>query len=330
MDKKICERCGAEIPDGMGMECIVCKDPSGRKRSRRRWYLAAGLSLILLLAVGLLIGRAHEAGWDFSWDALTGKPVAVINGDPVTRPEFRERLAISRTMLERQYGKGLFAGEKGEALLANLERDVLEKLLEDRLVAQEARLLNVLVSDEQVRQELEATGREIYGNREKFQATLKDDGISEEYLFDHIRNLMLRREVAKAKVFDGSDTDESLGIWLVQARQNAGVTVYRTGGWGSSQPPSRGGSSCCGSGGVAPSGGGGGCGGSGTPAGAVDLELKKEASAAALAEYRKANPVGQGVETRATDFGCHVQVDIVKEGKILKSYSYQNGKAFES
>ena len=326
MDQRICEHCGAEIPDGIGVECIVCQGSSGRKTSKRRWYWAGGI--ILLLMVGVFLWRVNEAAGDLSWDALTGKPVAVINGDPIPRQEFRERLAIGMTMLERQYGKDLFAGERGRAVLADLERDVLEKILEDRLVTQEARRLNVLVSDEKVRQRMEAIGSEIYGSPEKFQAALRDDGIPEEYLIEHIRNLMLRREVAKARIPSGADADESFGVWLGQARQDAGVTVYRTAG--SSPPPSRGGSSCCGSGGSGSAGGTGGCGGSGAPKETVDPGLKSEASAAALTEYRKTNPAGQGMDTRVTDYGCHVQVDVVQGGKVLKSYSYQDGKAFES
>lgn len=328
MDQRICGHCGAELPDGIGTECVVRKNSSGRKTAKCRWYWASGIILFLLLGVGLLLGRAHEEAWDFSWDALTGKPVAVINGDPIPRREFRERLAIGMTMLEKQYGKELFAGERGRAVLADLERDVLEKILEDRLVTQEARRLNLLVSDEKVRQKMEAIGSEIYGSPEKFQAALREDGIPEEYLLEHIRNLMLRRELAKAKSPSGTEADESFGVWLVQARQDAGVTVYRTAGY--SSPPSRGGSSCCGSGASGSAGGRGGCGSSGAPAETVDPGLKSAAGAAALAEYRKTNPVGQGVETRVTDYGCHVQVDILQGEKILKSYSYQDGTVSES
>jgi hypothetical protein len=317
-------RCGTEIPEGDGGHGADGRGETGRKTSRRRWYWAAGIGFFL--TAGVLLWHARAGVWDFSWDALTGKPVAVINGDPVPRQEFRERLAISRIMLERQYGKDLFAGEKGRALQADLERDVLEKMLEDRLVAQEARRLNVRVSDERVREEMEAIGREIYGSPEKFQATLKDDGIPKQYLFDHIRNLILRQEVAKGKTPSGADTDESLGVWLIQARQDAGVTVYRA--VGSSRSPSPGGSSCCGSGGGGSGGGMDGCGVSGAPAGAVDPELKGAASAAALAEYRKINPAGQGVETRVIDYGCHIQVDIEQGGKVVRSYTYQDGKAF--
>ena len=319
MDHRICGHCGAEIPNGDGGECLVCKGSAGRKISKRRWYWPVGI--ILLLMVGSFFILVHGEAWDFSWDALTGKPVAVINGDPVSRQEFRERLAVGRIVLERQYEKDIFDGERGRALLAELERDVLEKMLEDRLVTQEVRRLNVRVSDERVRQEMEAIGREIYGSWKKCQATLKDDGIPPEHLFNHIRNHMLRQEVAKVKTPSGADVDESFGAWLVQARCDAGITVYQA--FGSSQSPSRGGSTCCVS-------CGDGCGGCGPSTGVVDPALKSKASAAVLAEYHKTNPAGQGGETRVTDYGCHARVDIVQGDKVVRSYIYKDGKAFEN
>jgi len=61
----------------------------------------------------------------------------------------------------------------------------------------------------------------------------------------------------------------------------------------------------------------------------ADPGLKEKAGAAALGEYHKTDPAGQGVEARVTDYGCHVQVDIEKGGRVVKSYAYQDGEALE-
>ena len=58
-------------------------------------------------------------------------------------------------------------------------------------------------------------------------------------------------------------------------------------------------------------------------------ELKEKASAAALDAYHKTNPAGKGVEAQVTDYGCHVQVDIEQDGKVVKSYAYQDGEVVE-
>ena len=58
-------------------------------------------------------------------------------------------------------------------------------------------------------------------------------------------------------------------------------------------------------------------------------QAENEAKKAALEAYQKSNPAENGVTAKVTDYGCHMQVDIQKEGKIVKSYSYQGGKIFE-
>ena len=170
-----------------------------------RWFLMG--TVVILILAGAVYSYGEKNAWEFSWDALLGRPAAVVNGEPVARSALRERMNISRRMVEREYGKDLFTGERGRALLAELERDVLEKMVEERLVAQEARRLNITVSDELVDQEMRKIGREIYGTWEKFQASLREDGISPEYLAAHVRNLLLFREVNKAKTPPGGNPD---------------------------------------------------------------------------------------------------------------------------
>jgi hypothetical protein len=224
-------------------------------------------------------------------------------------------------MLERQYGKDVFTGERGRALLANIEQEVLDGLVEERLVTQEARRLKIQIGNDMVQQELQRIGREIYGTWENFQGRLREDGVSEEDLQNHIRNLLSYQAVKAAKARSGLDSDVSFNTWLMQAKQNAVLSIYysRNGAAGSSSLP-------------------GGCcrieesGSSGRPraGGRVGPETEKEAQRLALEAYRKINPSGQGITAKVTDYGCHMQVDIRKEGKVIKSYIYQDGKVFEN
>jgi hypothetical protein len=307
-----------EIPGGKQGNSSGGGTESGRRTFRRGRYIAAGL--VLFLVAGVLLWRAHEGSRAFSWDALLGRPVAAINGDAVPRKEFRERLAVSRVVLERQYGKNLFTGERGRDLLANLERDVLERMLEERLVAQEARRLNVGVSDEKVRQTLQGIATDIYGGWEAFQASLREDGISSEYLSEHIRKRMLRQEVERAKAPPGANPDGFPGVWLVQARRDARITVYEE--MGQPQASFQGGGSCCGA-------SGGGCGGSERSAGPVEANVAEKASRTALAAYRKSHAPDTGIKAKVNDYGCHIQVDIEQGDRIVKSYTYRDGEVSE-
>jgi hypothetical protein len=226
-----------------------------------------------------------------------------------------------RATLERQYGENLFSGEQGRALLGSLEREVLDGMVEERLVAQEARKLKIQVTDEMVQQELQKMGKEIYGSREKFQARLREDEVAEKELQGHIGNLLLYKAVRAAKSSPGLNSEASFNAWLAQARQNAKLAIYYSGDGGTSSSTLLGG--CC-------STGGSGSVGSSRPGGPVDAKAEKAAQTLALEAYRKINPSGQGITAKVTDYGCHMQVDIQKEGRVLKSYIYQGGKVFEN
>ena len=246
MDQKRCDRCGKELLGGDEVFCSDCKGDDCRKKKKRRWYAVAAAVFLLLSGAAFLYAEKND--WEFSRDALLGRPAAVVNGDPIARSEARARLNVSRLMLEKEYGKGLFAGEQGRALLGRLEREVLEKMVDERLVAREASQMKIRVGDDRVRQEMQRIGREIYGNWENFQASLKEDGISQEYLMNHVRNLLLRQEVRKAKFPTETDPDAYFVAWLEQGRRSAKVTFNQA--ITPLQVSSQGRGSCCGSGGA--------------------------------------------------------------------------------
>ncbi len=298
---------------------------SGSKK--RLWHFIAGGGLLVF--IGWALWYANTGSWVLSWDALTRKPAALINGEAIARSDLDDRITRNRIMVERQYGKDIFTGPQGTMLLAQVEGDVLERMLEERLVAQEARRMGIRVSDEEAREKVERIGTEVYGSPERFKTALREDGLSQEYLIGHIRHLLLCQEIKARKFSSQPDSDASFSSWLAQARGIAKVTVYRqtnpAGG-----VSGRGGGCCAtGSPGGSSAAGCNGCGGTRRSAGPVSPELKSKASAAGLAEYRRTNPQAKGIEAKVTDYGCHIQVDIEKDGNVVKSYTYRDGRAFE-
>ena len=327
MDQGQCSRCGQEITGEGAGYCTDCRDNVRRKRLKGRWFLIS--TVVILILAGTVYSYGEKNAWEFSWDALLGRPAAVVDGEPVDRSALRERTDISRRMVEREYGKELFAGDRGRVVLAELERDVLEKMVEERLVAQEARRLNVTVSEDLVAKELQRIGSEVYGSWENCRASLRADGISPADLADQVRNRLLFREVNRARNPEGSNPGGP-ALWLARARQDARVTV--SGAVAPRRIDLPGVGSCCSASGNAGEGASARCGGcgQGPSAGALAPELKEQAGAAALAAYGKTQPVGRGVEARVIDYGCHLQVDIEKDGRVVKSYAYQNGVIFEN
>lgn len=233
----------------------------------------------------------------------------MINGEPIARADLKTRVKGIQAILEQQYGKDLFVGQQGPVLLENLEQEVLDGMLEERLVAQEARRLGIQISDKMVQQELQKIAQEIYGTWKNFQAEVRGDGVSKQDLQNHIRNLLLYKAVKAAKAQPGSNPDISFNLWLIRAKQNAEVAIYNSGDSIGSLSSSLEG--CC-------SGGESVCVGQSRRGHPADPKTEREAKKVALEAYQKTNSLEKGVETKATNYGCHIQVDIQKDGKIVK------------
>lgn len=56
----------------------------------------------------------------------------------------------------------------------------------------------------------------------------------------------------------------------------------------------------------------------------LDPEIEQDAKAKAL-EYYEKKTQKKGAGTKVTNFGCHIQVDIIEDGRVILSLTY-NGK----
>jgi hypothetical protein len=104
-------------------------------------------------------------------------------------------------------------------------------------------------------------------------------------------------------------------ILLEEAKAKSKIETYER-----LEPVSTAKASCC-------SSGGGGCGGSGR-AQSLDPKIEQEARAKGL-EYYEKKTQKKGASAKVTDFGCHIQVDIIEGGKVVVSLTYNQGKVQE-
>lgn len=310
-------------------------ESSGAGNRRKFWFFAAAFSVILLILGITVLSYSGNSVFDFSWDDLTGKPAATINGERISRSDLRVRLKNVRRMLEQQHGKDIFSGESGKSRFISLKKQVLDMMVEERLIAQEAQRLGIRINDVAVEKELQRVAGEIYGIRENFQKRFVEEGITLEDLKSQIRNVLTTQAMIQMKSAPGNkelQQEVYFDAWLVQAKKSAKLIVYDT-------APSvsglfSGGGSCCDTGGSSR-----GCGGSGTggssggcgskTSGPMDAQTEKKATTAGLEAYKKINGDTKDLAAKVIDYGCHTQVDITKDGKVLKSYNYIDGQISE-
>ena len=140
--------------------------------------------------------------------------VAVVNSEPVTNNEVRARLARAEVQLAQQGG-----AMPPRDLLA---REVLERLIVERVQLQQARETGVKVDDFAVTQAEQGVARQNNMSTDDLYRRLARDGMSRERFREELRNQLLlqrlrEREVeARVKV-----TDLDIDQYLREQQQNA-------------------------------------------------------------------------------------------------------------
>jgi len=262
-------------------------------RLNKMFVSICAVALFLLGGIWFLTVSSAESG-------LAGK----INGEEISRKEVAAR--VERVMKS-------YPNPQGENL-ARLNEEVLDEIIVEKFLLQCATRAGFVTAPE----------NEVVGEIENIK---RMSGLSEPELEKRLGVTMgqmkseisdrwaisqfIENEVLKNKP---EDREAFLQNWLADSLQKAKIEKYaRTAAF---QTP---GSSCCAPGGSCGAGKGQG----------TETDLQKDAREKGL-EYYVRKTGKNGAEARVTDFGCHMQVDIVEEGKVVMSLSYNAGAVEET
>jgi len=174
--------------------------------------------LVLALSCVACFG-AHAVAADRGGSTPGGSPigqiVAVVNDDVITRHELDDRIASAIHTLKRQ----------GTALPPEdaLEKQLLEAMITDALLAQSARENGVRVDDDQLEKALRRIAQENhFPSLEEFRAKLEKDGVDFKKFREEIRSQIVsarlrEREVDSKLVISDSEVDNYLASEAAQA-----------------------------------------------------------------------------------------------------------------
>jgi hypothetical protein len=296
-DALFCEQCGKDlsIPDQAG------------KKYKIPLYILMALVVASVIAVGY-----------YKFFPPSGV-AAVVNGEDIPLGEVD---AIAQSAI---------AGvELPPEALSRARYQVLNDLITERIASQEAKKAGLRVSgqemDDAYAQLVQAAGgdqsafdaqvKAQYGNMRTFRRSLERRIVIKKYIDQKIAAGIADPRVAGAQV----------NQWLRDITSQASVRIALA-----EQLPGSGaacGSGGCGQGASRSCGAGGqGC-GSAPKTGADASPQARQAKAAALA-YWKARYGDEQVDAKVLDYGCHIQVDMLKGKKIAKSLVFQNGEISE-
>lgn len=265
-----------------------------KKINLTKMFVSLGaVALFVLGGVWFLTKSNAESG-------LAGK----VNGEGISRKEVAAR--VERVMKS-------YPNPQGETL-TRLKEEVLDEIIVEKFLLQCATRAGFVTAPEnEVAGEIEKIKRMSGLQEPELENRL---GVNMEQMKSEISerwaiSQFIENEVLKNKP---EDRETFLQNWLADSLQKAKIEKYeRTG------PFQKAGSSCC-----AP---GGSC-GAGKGQGA-EIDVQKDAREKGL-EYYVRKTGKNGAEARVTDFGCHMQVDIVEEGKVVMSLSYNGGAVEET
>ncbi|MTV48467.1 peptidylprolyl isomerase [Heliobacillus mobilis] len=108
--------------------------------------------------------------------------VATVNGEKITRVELDKRV--------NRYKQNLEGDPNQKEVLASLEQQELERLIDEKLLMQEAKQRNIQVTDAQVDEEL-TKGKQNFPSDEEYQNALKQNGLTEPELKEMIRSNLI-------------------------------------------------------------------------------------------------------------------------------------------
>jgi hypothetical protein len=294
-DALFCAACGRPLEDAQ---------PKPVSNQRRAYFIALLFIPVVLIAAAIGYYKFY----------LPGGVAAVVNGEEITLSELDA--AVARMQGSR------------DAAAAGLRSQALNELISERLVLQEARKAGIAVSkealasaaaDAQAASGLDAAAFDRamstrYGNVRGFEKDLE-------------RRILINRLIAERIVPPGADpgtAGRAVNQWLQGLSDKATVRIALA------EQLSGPGCSCCSTSGERVKNGRG-MPGHGCPAAKEKSAGADQAKAAADAALRfwheKHGP--EAVTTKAADYGCHVQVDIIQNNRIIGSLRYQDGNISE-
>lgn len=308
-----CRECGS-TNDPDAAFCAQCGRPAagGEEKSPLR-QRKAYVSALLILPVLLLAGAAGYYKF-FLPDGVA----AVVNGEEIRLSE------LDAVVAQLRGAHGSLPGRRpDDPALGRLRNQALNQLITERIALQEARKSGIRVSRAEI-EEAVAGRRAAFGPDEAaFSASVSARyGSMRAYEQKLERDLLIGKCIAERVVPAGASPDNAraaVSRWLQGLSRGATVRIALAEQWSAA------GCSCC-SGGAASRPGMQGA--AGVPRGPSPGSA--QAAADAGVRYWQETHGGGTVTARTTDFGCHIQVDILdKENTVLRSLRYQDGAISE-
>ncbi|MEK6727404.1 MAG: peptidyl-prolyl cis-trans isomerase [Candidatus Omnitrophota bacterium] len=146
--------------------------------------------VVLILALVAICDMRYANAKIYAQDKI----VAVVNNDVITQKDLDDFASFMRMQLSREY-----RGEALEIKIESIKKDMLDKLIEDRLILQEAKNNKIVIDESRVKARINEI-KKRYPTDPEFQSDLANQGMVQADLEKKIREQFLMYNIIDLKI----------------------------------------------------------------------------------------------------------------------------------
>jgi parvulin-like peptidyl-prolyl isomerase len=205
----VCGECGREVTDRENQNQL----PQDEKQSGRNIYAILTVFLVVVGGAALLM-----------FTGLLPNPMkgsstaAIVNGEKISTEDLDQKLEVFKKMAGRS-GKMESAGPEGKKMLADLRMQVLEAMIQEKVLLTEAVKAKITVSPQEIAERIAAVKKGLNLSDKDFEAFLKNHAMSMANFEKRIeKEFMISKLVAKGTQEKGISKDDLLKELTARAK----------------------------------------------------------------------------------------------------------------
>jgi peptidyl-prolyl cis-trans isomerase SurA len=148
---------------------------------------------------------------------------ALVNDEVITLSELEEALIPIKLQIKEK-----FKPEEQEEEMRKARRVILENMIANRLILQEAKRQGIKIHPQRIKEGVERI-KKGYGSQEEFTQALKEEGITEEELKKRVKEELLRLKIVEKEVKEalepGVSVKERFEEWIKSLEERAYIEM---------------------------------------------------------------------------------------------------------
>ncbi len=197
----VCGECGKEVTDPESQNQL----PQGEKQSGRNIYAILVVFLVVVGGVALLMFTGLLPN-----PIKGGSTAAIVNGEKITTEEVDQKLDLFKKMSGKT-GAMESSGPEGKKILEDLRKQVLEAMIQEKVLLTEAAKAKITVSPQEIAERIAGIKKGLHLSDEDFETFLKNHAMSMANFEKRIeKELMISKLIAKETQEKGISKDDLL------------------------------------------------------------------------------------------------------------------------